>query len=174
MDLALVPSDPALAPGLCGIFLEPAMLAVDGSEPLAGPELHPPRLLLLVAHATGEQATGVGRSFRLPSFLALLPIRGPIPFPLNNRFRGNPGNPYSDLTLLASISRAIVIAGRPHGFGGAARLLTKDAHDHVLLFFHSGLGMCSDPWLMTKDAQARQSPELGIVIHGEHVRLVIR
>ena len=93
------------------------MLAVDGSEPLAGPELHPPRLLLFVAHAAGEQATGVGRNFRLPSSLALLPIRGPVPFPLNNRFRGNPGDPYSDLTLLASISRAIVVAGRPHGFG---------------------------------------------------------
>ena len=150
------------------------MLAVDGSEPLAGPELHPPRLLLFVAHAAGEQATGVGRNFRLPSSLALLPTRGPVPFPLNNRFRGNPGDPNSDLTLMASISRAIVVAGRPHGFGGAARLLAKDAHDHILLFIHSGLGMCGDPWLMTKDAQARQSPELRIVIHDEHVSLVVR
>ena len=61
VGLAVVPPNPALAVSFSGVFLILAVLAMDGSEPLGGSELHPPRFLWLVAYAACEEATGVSR-----------------------------------------------------------------------------------------------------------------
>ena len=60
MELAVVPPNPTLEVGFSGIFLIPAVLAVDGSEPFGGSELHPPRFLRLIAHAARKEAARIG------------------------------------------------------------------------------------------------------------------
>ena len=59
VDLAVVPPYATLALRSGGVLLVLAILAVDGSEPFGGSELHPPRFLRLVAHTTRKEAAGV-------------------------------------------------------------------------------------------------------------------
>ena len=66
---AMVPPDTTLALCLRGIFLELAVFAMDRSETFHCSELHPSRLLLLIANAAGEEACGV-RRLVLPPWLA--------------------------------------------------------------------------------------------------------
>ena len=61
VNQAVVPPDSALAICSRRVFQILAVLAVNGSETLAGSKLHPPRFLRLVADATGEEAAGVSR-----------------------------------------------------------------------------------------------------------------
>ena len=55
----MVPPYATLALRSGGVLLVLAVLAVDGSEPFGGSELHPPRFLRLVAHTTRKEAAGV-------------------------------------------------------------------------------------------------------------------
>ena len=56
---AVVPRYSALTLSLGGVLLVLALLAMDDSEPFGDSELHPPRLLLMVAHAAGVKAAGI-------------------------------------------------------------------------------------------------------------------
>ena len=107
VDRAVVPPDSALAICFRRVFLLLAILAVDGSETLAGSELHPPRFLRLVADATGEEATDVGRLVVLLLHGRLVSVFFSHPFPFDEGFRGDP----RDLSPVPPISISTGILG---------------------------------------------------------------
>ena len=90
----MVPPNSALAFGFGRVLLilaVLAVLAVNRPETLGGPQLHPSRLLLFVAHATGEKAAGVGRLIRpFLTLLLLMPLFDPHPLPADDGFGGQP------------------------------------------------------------------------------------
>ena len=139
-----MPPGPALTPRLCRVLLVLAVLAVDGSEPLAGPELHPPRFLLLIAHAARQESTAVGRGFWLPGFVLVVPFSSPDSFPLNGGFGGDPGDLDPDLASLSFIACANVVVGGSHALRVAASFLAEDADNNVLLLFHRSFDMCGN------------------------------
>ena len=103
VDLAVAPPDPALTIGLRGILLVLAVLAVDGSEPFGGPELHPPRFLWLVAHAARQEATTVGRDFGVPDHMLIVPFSCSDSLPFYGGFRGEPRDLNPDVASLSFI-----------------------------------------------------------------------
>ena len=97
VDRAVVPPDSALAICFRRVFLILAILAVNGSETLAGSKLHPPRFLRLVTDATGEEAADVSRLVaKLLHRRLVTTLFFSLPFPFDDGFRGDPRDLYSD------------------------------------------------------------------------------
>ena len=170
----MVPPDSALTVCPRGVLLVLARLAVDGSEPFGGSELHPPRFLRLVAHATRKEAACIGRLCRDPVLLSFFCLLGPPhSAPSDDRFGSESGNLHLDIPIFAIQTSANLVLARLDSFRIAADLLPDDADNDVLLFFQGCFYMGRDPRLMPIYPQLCQPAESGIVVHGKHFRLLI-